>query len=824
MNISFNWLSEYVAHGLSPEALAELLTMVGLEVESVEERGRDLTGVVVGHVVETRAHPNADRLTLCDVDLGEGSPVQIVCGAPNVAAGQKVPVATVGTTLLLPSRKNPGTLEPVTLGKVTLRGEASHGMICAEDELGLGTGHDGILVLDADTEVGQPFEQYLAARGHAGHDATIDVAITPNRPDAVSHLGMARDVAAVTKQPLTKPEVTLPHAGGEAAEALAVEIEAPALCGRYVGMLVRGVTVGESPAWLRARLEAVGLRPRNNVVDATNFVMYEAGQPLHAFDFERIAAHTIIVRQTEGETPFTTLDDVERVLSDGTLMICDAKGPVAIAGVMGGANSEVSETTTDVLIESAYFDPTSIRKTAKALGLQTDASYRFERGVDPEGTLWAAARAAQLIAEIAGGEVVPGAVDAHPVRHEPREVVLRPRRLAHVLGVDVPPKEIERLLEAIGFEVGDGGAAGLTVTVPSFRPDVEREIDVIEEVARLWGFDRVPVPSHLRVPYTPPQRDAVAEATAEVRRRLVGLGFRELYTNSLLPTRTAEALNAPELSGVEMAAVETVNAISREMAALRPSLLPGLLGATAYNQNRDGGPLRFFEIGHVYGRADDPANPVEGYHEHTSLVIGMSGPATLGGWDEAEREVDFYDLKGLVEHLLEALGIEEVEQVADPEANERTAYRLFLEAGGQRLGVLARTSDALAESFDLRAPVFFAEFNWDVLAALVAARPPVRYAPISRHPAVDRDLAVAVDRAAAVGPMLGTIRAAGGELLRSVRVFDLYAGDRVEGGKKSVAFALRFGAERTLTDEIVDGRVRAILRRLEGEHGAELRQ
>ena len=829
MNISFNWLSDYVEHGLTPDALADVLTMVGLEVESVDERGQDLSGVVVGRVVRTRAHPNADRLTLCDVDLGEGDPVQIVCGAPNVAAGQNVPVATVGTTLLLPSRKDPAVREPVTLGKVKLRGEESSGMICAEDELGLGTDHSGIMVLEEEAEIGQPFAQYLAARGREPHDATLDVAITPNRPDAVSHLGMARDVAAVTGQPLTLPEVTLPHPGGEAAEAVTVEIEAPALCRRYVGMLVRGVTVGESPAWLRARLEAVGLRPRNNVVDATNFVMYEAGQPLHAFDFDRIAGAQIIVRQTSGETPFTTLDDVERTLPDGALMICDARGPVAIAGVMGGENSEVSEATTDVLIESAYFDPTSIRKTAKALGLQTDASYRFERGVDPRGQLWAAARAAHLIAEIAGGEVVPGAVDAHPVPHEPREVVLRPRRLTRVLGTEVPTEEITRLLEAIGFEVEDADS-GLTVTVPSFRPDVEREIDVIEEVARLWGFDRVPMPSHLHVPYTPPRRDLQAEAEAEARRRLVGLGFRELYTNSLLPTRTAEAFNAPELSGVEVEAVETVNAISREMAALRPSLLPGLLGAMAYNQNRDGGPLRFFEFGHVFGRvaltpagAEDPTSPVGGYHEHTSLVIGMSGPATLGGWDEAERAVDFYDLKGVVAHLLGALGIEQAEEIADPEANERTAYRLFLEAGGRRLGVLARTADALEDSSDLRESVFFAELNWDVLAALVAARPPVRYEPISRHPAADRDLAVTVARDAAVGPMLGTIRAAGGELLRSVRVFDLYAGDRIEADKKSVAFALRFGAERTLTDEVVDDRVRAIVRRLEAEHGAELR-
>ena len=427
-------------------------------------------------------------------------------------------------------------------------------------------------------------------------------------------------------------------------------------------------------------------------------------------------------------------------------------------------------------------------------------------------------------AVLAGGEVVPGAVDMRPAAYEPREIVLRPERLAHVLGTEIPGEEIARLLSAIGFEVGEGVGGGLAVVVPSFRPDVEREIDVIEEVARLWGFDRIPTPTRTAVPMTPPRVDHERALRAEARRRLVGLGFRELYTNSLLPARVAEAFDAAELTGVEMEAVETVNAISREMAALRPSLLPGLLGAFAYNQNRGGGPLRFFELGHVYGRADDPANPVAGYHEHTSLIVGMSGPAEVAGWDTADRAADFYDLKGVVGHLLAALGLDDVEEIAAPEASERTAYRLFLEHGGHRLGVLARTADALGEASELREPVYFAELHWDTLAAALAARPPARYTPISRHPAVERDVAVTVDRDAPVGPMLGTIRTAAGPLLRDVHVFDLYAGDRIEAGTKSVAFALRFGADRTLTDAVVDERVRAVVERLAREHGADLRQ
>ncbi len=844
MNVSTNWLADYVEHDLSPEALAEVLTMLGLEVESAERRGRDLAGVVVGHVLNTRPHPNADRLTLCDVDLGPehnvaGSPVQIVCGAPNVAAGQKVPVATVGTTLVLPSRKT-GALEPVTLGKAKLRGEESNGMICAEDELGLGAGHDGILVLDPDAPVGQPVEAYLAARGRAPSDVVLDVAITPNRPDAVSHIGVARDVAAVTEGELKRPEVEIPQAGGEAAALVPVEIEAPAVCHRFAGMVVRGVTVGESPGWLKARLDAVGLRPRNNVVDVTNYVMHEVGQPLHAYDLGKVAGRRLEVRYAAPGERLTTLDGKERTLPDGTVVVADAEGAVGIAGIMGGADSEISESTTTVFIEGAYWDPVTIRKTAKALGMQTDASYRFERGVDTEGQPWAVARAAHLTAELGGGEIVPGLIDERPVEPKPREVTLRPSRLSRVLGVEIPVDEVKRLLTAIGFQVGDAGLvgslldkaagvvegadAGLKVVVPTFRPDVEREIDVIEEVARLWGFDRVPTPEATTVPFAPPRPDRAAQLRERARNHLVGMGFRELYTNSLIPAPVAEAFADADLAGVAMEPVETVNAISREMNALRPSLLPGLLGALAYNQNRDAGALRFFEFGHVYGRADDPANPIGGYHEHPSLILGMSGPAQLSGPDRAERDVDFFDLKGVVEHLLGSLGIGAVQEVAGLEANVRTAYRLFLELDGQRLGVLARTSDALGTTSELQAPAFFAELNWDALASLVASQGPTRYAPISRAPAVDRDLAVTVDRTAPVGPLLTTIRAAGGELLQQVRVFDLYEGDRIGAGKKSVAFALRFGSDETLTDQVVDKRVRMIVERLRGAHGAELRQ
>ena len=827
MRISTNWLRDYVETGLSAEELGDLLTMSGLELEEIERVGADLSGVVVGHVLETSHHPNADRLTLCKVDVGEGEPLQIVCGAPNVAGGQKVPVATVGTTLMLPSREDPSERVAVKIKKSKLRGEVSQGMICAEDELGLGDEHDGILVLDDSAEIGQPFGEYLEATGQSKSDAVLDLAITPNRPDATSHIGVARDLAALTKQPLKLPEVALVEEGGEAAEQISVEIKDPKGCPRYVGMMIRGVKVGPSPDWLRGRLEAIGLRPINNVVDVTNFVLHEFGQPLHAFDYDLVAGRKIIVRRSvKGET-ITTLDGEERKLPEGTLLICDAEKPVAVAGVIGGASSEVSEATTNLLLESAYFEPVSIRKAAKALGLQTDASYRFERGVDPTGQARAAMRAAELIVEIAGGEIVPGLVDAHPTPHTPLAVNLRPERVAKVLGIEVPIDDITRLLTAIGFEVEDG-EGGLRCTIPPFRPDIEREIDVIEEIARLWGFGRIPSPATTPVPLVPAGDTPEAKLLDNVRMRLIGLGFREIYTNSLLPKDTAKVFATSELSGtaatsVEVDIIETLNPVSQDMAALRTSLLPGLLNVAAYNQARGVEDLRFIETGHVYAPSSGSSNPVQGYREHTSLIIGISGPIAQNGWNSEQRDADFFDLKGVFSHILDVLGVTGIEEYPSNDPGPLTAYRLVVSKDIRRLGTLARISDELAEQYNLKAPFFFAEIDADILAVLAHEEENVRYKPISRFPAVDRDLAVVVGDDQPVGPMLATVRQTAGPLLQSVRVFDLYRGGRVEGGQKSVAFALRFLANRTLRDEEVDGRIRKVVKALEREYGAQLR-
>jgi len=827
MDISYRWLQQYVEVDDGPEALAERLTRLGLEVDGLDRVGSTLDGVVVGEVQRVREHPNADRLVLCDVDLGTGEPVQIACGAPNVAAGQKAPVATVGTTLQLPDRDDPEQTTAVTVEARSIRGEPSKGMICAEDELRLSDDHSGIMVLENSATVGQPFPEYLRARGIQPDDAVLDIDLTPNRPDAASHLGVARDVAADTGAELQRPSVDEPVDGTAASEQITVDLRDPSACPRYVAMRVRGVDVNESPLWLKRRLTAIGLRPRNNVVDVTNFVLHECGQPLHAFDLDAIADHTIVVRSTDREETFTTLDDVERTLPKGTLLICDAERPVAVAGVMGGANSEVSGATTDVLIESAYFNPSTIRRTAKALGVQTDSSYRFERGVDRDGQRWAAARAAQLIADLGGGTIVPGCVDAHPEPISTRTVTLRPDRLRQVLGASVETDSARRILEALGFQV-DPGEEGLHCTVPTWRPDVSIEEDLIEEVARLYGYDCIPEPDTVTLPNITPTQRSTEVLRRKTRTVLRGRGLREIYTNSMLRQGVAERfLQGEDAPGV----VETMNPISEEMAALRPRLLPGMLDVMQFNRNHGQEVLRFFEFGHVYRRATDAESPVvPGFHEHESLIMALSGPSAPTGWDTDARTVDLFDLKGLVETLLDDLDLSDATLTPAPgpsSTNEQeplTVHCLDVLLDETHLGTAAQVHRDLAESYDLETPVFVAEFNWEVLADHAADRMTTTVEAVSRFPVVERDLAVLVHENQPVGHLLDAVREAGSPLLKDAAVFDVYAGEGIEKGNKSVAFTLRFGTDRTLTDDEVDEQIRAIVSALEEQADATLRE
>lgn len=820
MKISYNWLYDYVPHSLSPQALADALTMIGLEEEESFSVGQTLDGVVVGYVVERKQHPNADKLSLCQVDLGTGGTVQIVCGAPNVATGQKVPVATVGTKLMLPTEKhNPDAPKTeLTIKKGKIRGEESNGMICSAMELGLSGDHSGIMVLAGTASVGTPFADYLREIGTATADTVIDINITPNRPDATCHLGVARDISAVTGVPVQKPNLTIPVEGGQAAEAFQVEIECPKTCHRYVGLLIEEVKIAPSPAWMQARLEAIGLRPRNNVVDITNYVMFECGQPLHAFDADQLADAKIVVRQIQAPMKFTTLDDKVRDLPIGTMMICDGAREVAIAGVMGGQNSEVTEGTSRVLLESAWFDPSAIRKTAKALGLGTDASYRFERGVDPQGQAWAATRAAQLMVEYAGGRLVEGMVDAHPVQDQPRKVILRPSRANMLIGDTIPTEKMVSLLEAIGFEVEIKTSDALNCQIPSWRPDIEREVDVIEEVARLYGYDNITLPNRSLTPNATPERNAAEELRLDILRLGMGFGFREVYTNSMVKTEAAAHFVQPE------EVVETLNPISSEMGALRPCLLQSILPVVAHNLNHGRKNLRLMEVANVFKRTQTGKTIIKGYDERESIIFVMTGAVQAATWQQKALPASIYDVKGIIEALITKLGIgQHVQLIPQNQPSALTTYQINVQSGHQHLGMIARLSDEAAKQADVKQEIFFAELDWTSLARIALKQTNTHYHDISRYPTVERDLALVVDKSVAAGALLETIRKNGGKLLQDASIFDLYEGERIEAGKKSLAFSLRLGADRTLVDKEIDALMERIIKRLATDHQAILR-
>ena len=846
MNLSYSWLSDYVDHGLTPDELAALLTMTGLEVDDVTPTGPSLEGVVVGYVLSAEPHPNADRLRVCSVRLAEGEePVGIVCGAPNVAAGQFVPVATVGTRLMLPNKDGePGEVE-IKKGKI--RGQVSMGMICAEDELGLGGDHDGILVLVETARVGEPMSEYLARAGSS--DFTIDVSLTPNRPDATGHIGVARDIAALTEMPLNLPDVDVPSEGGEAAGKVQIAIDDAGVASRFACYVIEGVTAGDSPTWMQDRLRAIGLRPISNVVDVTNFVMHATGQPMHAYDLDKVQGAIRIGAAQGGET-VTTLDGQERTLPQGAAVIRDDSGPIGIGGVMGGASTEVSESTKRIALEIAYFDPSTIRRAAKALGLSTDASYRFERGVDPTGQAQAGAWAASLIAELAGGSVASGYAHVEAAPFEPTVVTLRPERMRALVGADIETDDALRLLEAIGFERADrdtgsalgtfadnllAGAGtveaahdatdGIALVVPPWRPDVTREVDVIEEVLRLWGFDRVPMPARIAIPTASPRPNPIPVVRRRTRDALVGMGFREVYANSMLPADVAQAFvpRHPAL-GKEGEAVATRNPISQEMAVLRPSLLPGVLAIASHNQRNGHADQRWFEIGTAM-RKNDPhgGQVVAGYNEREHLLLFQTGKAQAAEWSAGERAADFFDLKGAVLGLLASLGLDSVREDAVYEPESFADYRLDLKVEKKAVGFVAPVPSAHLKRFDVDGPAFYAELAWDTIAQIAAQKLTPAFEPFSRFPSVERDLAFVVASDVAAGDVATTIRQRGGKLLADVSLFDVYEGKNVAPGTKSLAFALRFSSDRTLRDKDIDKAVAGVVRGAAQVHGAELR-
>ncbi len=801
MKISYNWLKEFINLELSPEETAEKLTLIGLEVEEVTTFGNRLEGVVIGEVLEVKEHSNADKLVICIVDIGSET-VQIVCGADNIAAGQKVPVATVGTAL--PPAKEGD--DPFVIKEAKLRGEESKGMICAEDELQLGDDHSGIMVLDESLEVGTPLHEALDLY----QDSVIKIEITPNRPDATCHLGVARDLAAALDLELCKP-FDADFDDAKPLDEIEIEIESPEKCHRYVGKMVKGVTIEESPGWLKNHLEAIGIRPVNNIVDITNYVMFELGQPLHAFDSDTIKGDKIIVKDFDKEIEFETLDHIERTCSAGTLFICDGEEPVAIAGVMGGVDSEVSDNTENVLIESAYFDPATIRKTAKEQVLQSDASYRFERGVDPQLQRIAAERCAALIAEIAGGEIVDACTDVHPTKTEEHELTLRKSYVNRLLGTDFSTNEIEDILDGLEFDLLDKNDKTLIYSIPSFRPDLEREVDLIEEVGRLFDYNNIPTPKHGKFTSPEPLTDW-EQLLSKAKETAKGMRFREIYSNSLMPEEDAELLG--DLDQM----IHTLNPISTDMTTLRPSLLYGFLRSVAYNFNRNINQVRFFEVGNVFEKADKGT-----YHkniqEETNILFGLAGFKTIEHWKTDPQHYDVFDLKAAVRSFLQQLGVENVISTSTDENNE-----LSYSYNGHEIGRLYGVTKEMREHYEIELPAFVAEFSLTQIYNIRQEITEQQYEPVSKFPSFEFDFAVIVDRSIKAGTLLDTIEETAGKSLKELDVFDVFEGESLGEGKKSIAFRLSFlDKNKTLTIKDVEPIINKVLEVLDDKFSAKLR-
>jgi phenylalanyl-tRNA synthetase beta chain len=783
MRVSLKWLQEMVDVDVPIEELAERLDMTGTAVESVESLGEALDGVVVGRVLSREPHPNADRLSFCTVDVGEDDPLEIVCGADNFEAGDLVPVATVGAVL-------PNGME---IEKTKIRGCVSFGMMCSPIELGMGEEASGLMILPEDAPPGVPFATYLER-----DDVVLDLEVTPNRPDCLSVAGVAREIGAVLDRPSKWPSSEPGGSGVAAQDVVSVDIADPVLCPRYTARVIRDVTVGPSPEWVQERLIACGVRPINNVVDATNYVMLELGQPLHAFDMDTLAVAdsktAIIVRHAaEGET-LLTLDDQERALDPDMIVIADPNGPVALAGVMGGADTEVCDTTTNVLLESASFDPPSISRTSRALGLISEASYRFEKRVDPAGCAAAADRAAALLAEIAGGVVAPGIVDAYPVPAESRELELRVERLNAVLGMDADAVYVSSLLRRLGLEV-DAGEGVLTVTVPTWRPDLEREVDLFEEVVRLHGMTEV----SSTLPAGP---DRVGGLTREqrIRSRLGGAaraaGLNEVTTYSFIDPADLERLGW-QLPQDEIP-VRVLNPMSEEQSILRPTIAGNLVRAVSYNQRRNVPDVHLYEIGTVFSTRDGRKQPIE-----RGVVAGvLAGAWSRPSWNDPGSQLGFFDGKGVIASIMEELHV--------PHWTVRATDLPLLQPGraaevvvnGSVAGWLGEAHPDVLAAFDARGPVTLFELDLETL--LSAAVDVVAYRPVPRYPAVQLDVAFVLPGDIAAEQVMHTVRKEGKKLLESVRLFDVYDGEGVPSGRRSLALSLAYRSpDRTLTDDEV---------------------
>lgn len=798
MKISYSWLKQLLKTDKTPQELSLILTNIGLEVESLEKVQTipgGLEGLVIGYVEERVQHPNADRLSVTKVNVGGPELLQIVCGAPNVAAGQKVVVAVVGTTV------HPNEGEPFKINKSKIRGEVSEGMICAEDEIGLGGSHAGIMVLPEDAQIGLEAKKYF----NVDDDYLFEIGLTPNRADAASHLGVARDLAAYLRTSYELPDVSAFKTENEKLN-IAVEVEATEACPRYSSVSISGVTVKTSPDWLKDKLKVIGVRPINNIVDVTNYVLHELGQPLHAFDADQIAGKKIIVKKCAEGTPFVTLDEVERKLSAEDLMICDAEKPLCIAGVFGGIGSGVTEQTTNVFLESAYFNAVSVRKTSKRHGLKTDASFRFERGTDPEITILALQRAALLIKEVAGGEISSSVSDIYPVKAKPFEVPVKYQNIVDLIGKDIPAKEIKEIITALGISVAKETAEGLDLLVPAYKVDVTRECDITEEVLRIYGYDNIEIPSKVNasLAYTvKPNKENIQNLVADM---LTANGFVEIWCNSL--TRLANSKNEEE-------AVQILNPLSSDLNMMRQSLLQPALESVAYNVNRKNSDIKFYEFGKTY-------HLIEGkYVERPRLLMVLSGAKQSEQWNHQSTPSTFYNLKAAVDAVVTRLGLSSF-QIAEAK-DENFAYGLKYFRGDKTLVSFGAVTQADKKAAGLKQDVLYADFDWAfVLDALKKNK--IINKEVPKYPAVRRDLSLLVDQAVTFDELKTIAFKSDKKLVKNVQVFDVYQGDKLPEGKKS--YALNFtlqDEEQTLTDKQIDSIMQKIITNLAQTAKAEIR-
>ena len=808
MQISYNWLKQFINIDWEAEKTGNLLTDLGLEVEGIEAfqsvKG-GLKGIVVGHVLTCVKHPNADRLKLTTVDLGDGEPVQIVCGAPNVDAGQKVPVATVGTTLY----DDKG--EPWKIKKGKIRGEVSNGMICAEDELGLGDSHDGIMILEEDLKPGTP----LAKIFEVENDYVFEIGLTPNRADAMSHMGTARDLRAGLIQSGVHPEFITPSTSSfridNRTQKISVQVLNNEKAPRYCGITLSGLTVKESPAWIQNRLKAIGLTPKNNIVDITNYVLHELGQPLHAFDLAKIAGKQINVKTVAAGTKFTTLDGIERELHEEDLMICDAEKPMCIAGVFGGEHSGVTEETTSIFLESAYFDPVSIRKTAKRHALNTDASFRFERGIDPNITEYALIRAVLLIQECAGGEVTSDVVDFYPKKIEDHQVVLNFDRAEKLIGEAIPKETIKSILSSLDIKINNITESGIGMTIPAYRNDVTREVDVIEEILRVYGYNKIQFKSKLNASVSKSSRFADHKIQQVTGTLLASLGFNEILNNSLTSPVYASLNDAFK----EDYNVTMLNPLSTDLSVMRQSLLFSGLEVVAFNSNRRQPDLKLFEFGKSYH------NFPGGREEYKHLTLLLSGKQNAENWFQQQQNTTFFDLKGSVEAVLSRLGIAQwkVKPVKDAQFSEGLEYTV------QKKQVVSfgLVSKAIRKHFDIEQEVLFADFNWDTILDLVQQNS-IKFVPIPKNPAVRRDFALLLDQEVTFDQIYQEAFMVEKKLLQNVALFDVYEGKNLPEGKKSYAVSFTLQDEhKTLTDKEIDKIMNKLQQRFEKSLNAELR-